>query len=712
MGTGVGMAGQALGADKEPAPGWLSAHHHHFADQGPEQFDAIDLVPAVGGGGSSHRSDSLRREYADWHSRGWEREQVVAADVGRTHPGDHDRSRRLVHPPHVSWWDYDWSGYGPHVGKPHLRHAEAKLESDLTERRAVRPPPQPVRERVALNARHGQTLTGGHQAPQERSTWLPDWGVEAAFGAQLVVGDWLDRAEDALEGVAAYTARIVDDTSAAAEATGEFVVWGWGAAEDGVQAAWAELTGPGAWVDKADRFFAGFADTVTFGGTTYLRAKFYGDVATRNHSGALFAVGQVTGVALTVAAGFGAGAALPACAGRGAVLAQRATQAYTVLGDAVGVAQSGYAYATTGEVGVGDLLALAPAVGWLGAAANRSGAGRLMARHLDGTPSVCFARDTQVATADGGGVPIGEVLPGTEVLSFDFATGQWLPSLVLERHDSVYRGPVSTIETAPLGEGPPGEPATVQTTAYHPFWVLQGTDLAERPACRKLLPGEDEGRSLQGRWVNSHDLRAGDVVLGADGSPCRVVGTAGRWEEALPVSNLTVADRPNYAVGGHRVLVHNTAGCNLTVAERFGVPDTGPDAFRQWFDSQSVDDIASLYRDRNARDLIESRLRHGGGDHEWLMVSRAAQVKAWGASYDDIVGLVTPTRSTLFRDPVTGNIRRHGTNSISSRAHQQLGDLIDSSNDFEQYRRKLNNWAEYSGWLPNGRADLPDGLRL
>ncbi len=150
----------------------------------------------------------------------------------------------------------------------------------------------------------------------------------------------------------------------------------------------------------------------------------------------------------------------------------------------------------------------------------------------------------------------------------------------------------------------------------------------------------------------------------------------------------------------------------LTPAERLGIPDTGPKDFRKWFDSQSVDDIARLYKNTEARDLIKSRLRHGGGDHEWLMVSRAAQVKAWGSNYDDIVRLVTPTKSTYFRDPVTGVVRRHGTNSISSRAHKQIGDLIDSSNSFEQFRRKLNNWAEYSGWLPNGRADLPPGLRL
>ncbi|MGF1865978.1 hypothetical protein L4D15_12005 [Enterovibrio norvegicus] len=74
--------------------------------------------------------------------------------------------------------------------------------------------------------------------------------------------------------------------------------------------------------------------------------------------------------------------------------------------------------------------------------------------------------------------------------------------------------------------------------------------------------------------------------------------------------------------------------------------------------------------------------------------------------------MVTPTKTTLFRDPSTGVIKKHGTNSISSKAHKELGELIDSSNSFDQFKVKINNWAEYSGWLPNGRRDLPDALRM
>lgn len=190
----------------------------------------------------------------------------------------------------------------------------------------------------------------------------------------------------------------------------------------------------------------------------------------------------------------------------------------------------------------------------------------------------------------------------------------------------------------------------------------------------------------------------------------------------VPVFNIEVHGQHVYHVSTAGVLVHNSCYQtpiptghpvrSLTAAERLGIPDTGADAFRKWFDSQSVDDIARLYQDADSRDLIKSRLRAGGGKHEWLMVSRAAQVKAWGGSYDDIVGLVTPTNSTFFRDPVTGVVKKHGNNSVSSRAHIELGHLIDSSNSLDQFKRKLNNWAEYSGWLPGGRGDLPEGLRL
>ena len=108
------------------------------------------------------------------------------------------------------------------------------------------------------------------------------------------------------------------------------------------------------WLDTTDQFFAGFGDAITFGGTTWIRTHVYGDVATQNHQGTAFHVGQGAGMATGMALGVGAGgsaakagqaafrasratgaarAAAAARAGR-AANAVRAAQAYTVAGDA------------------------------------------------------------------------------------------------------------------------------------------------------------------------------------------------------------------------------------------------------------------------------------------------------------------------------------------------------------------------------------------
>jgi len=123
---------------------------------------------------------------------------------------------------------------------------------------------------------------------------------------------------------------------------------------------------------------------------------------------------------------------------------------------------------------------------------------------------------------------------------------------VLERHDSLYNGPLVAITT---------DGGTIQTTLYHPFWVLRGSDLHERPTPRELADHEDQGLSLQGRWVNSHELRAGDMLIGRDGSPQIVLHIAQQYEELYPVSNLTIEENHTFAVGPDAILVHNTAGC-------------------------------------------------------------------------------------------------------------------------------------------------------
>jgi len=61
------------------------------------------------------------------------------------------------------------------------------------------------------------------------------------------------------------------------------------------------------WVDQVDGFFAGWADTMTFGVSTWIRGRIYRDIATRNHQGAMFHVGQGVGMAHSIAIGGAAG---------------------------------------------------------------------------------------------------------------------------------------------------------------------------------------------------------------------------------------------------------------------------------------------------------------------------------------------------------------------------------------------------------------------
>lgn len=141
---------------------------------------------------------------------------------------------------------------------------------------------------------------------------------------------------------------------------------------------------------------------------------------------------------------------------------------------------------------------------------------------------------------------------GCETGSYHFESGTWVPRSVQERHDNLYNGPLVTITT----DGGP-----IRTTLYHPFWVVEGYDLEERPAPRELSEHEDEGQSLEGRWVNSHDLQAGDLLIGTDGRLQRVLKIAQEYQELFPVSNLTIDEDHTFAVGPDAILVHNTSAC-------------------------------------------------------------------------------------------------------------------------------------------------------
>ncbi len=158
----------------------------------------------------------------------------------------------------------------------------------------------------------------------------------------------------------------------------------------------------------------------------------------------------------------------------------------------------------------------------------------------------CFPDNTPVWT-EFGLRPICEVNPGDNVWSYDFENGEWQLSAVSKRDDSDYDAELITLDVG-LGE--------VTTTANHPFWVIAGEDLHGRPVPQGLAPDEDQGGALEGRWVDSHRIRVGDVVF-LHGRGASTVNRVFTRHEKAKVCNLTVPGLHTFTVGEAKILVHN-----------------------------------------------------------------------------------------------------------------------------------------------------------
>ncbi|EIT83760.1 hypothetical protein A374_18761 [Fictibacillus macauensis ZFHKF-1] len=91
--------------------------------------------------------------------------------------------------------------------------------------------------------------------------------------------------------------------------------------------------------------------------------------------------------------------------------------------------------------------------------------------------------------------------------------------------------------------------------------------------------------------------------------------------------------------------------------------------------------------------------------HGLFLVSRAPQFKFWDISAEKIKDLRTAISDVKFVNPkgIHGGLG-------STKAHNELLAIIDTSNDYNTFIRRLNNWAYYR--LEGGISSLPEGLRL
>jgi serpin B len=165
----------------------------------------------------------------------------------------------------------------------------------------------------------------------------------------------------------------------------------------------------------------------------------------------------------------------------------------------------------------------------------------------------CFPAGTPVPTPNGP-VPIEEIEAGTAVYAFDLATGNWVTARVAERRPWPFSGEMFTIRAG--GEA-------IEATWNHPFLVVRGADLESRRVPMDLSAGEAVSTN-HGRWVETRDIRQGDVLLvtnGADrnGATAAVESTSSRNTRG-EVYFLEIEGFHNHAVGPLGILVHNGAG--------------------------------------------------------------------------------------------------------------------------------------------------------
>jgi hypothetical protein len=225
----------------------------------------------------------------------------------------------------------------------------------------------------------------------------------------------------------------------------------------------------------------------------------------------------------------------------------------------------------------------------------------------------CFPAGTLVAT-EAGPRAIEAVRKDDQVWAYDLVASCWCLCRVLQTFNSHHDGSRAFVTVA-------GE--TIEATYRHPFWVVRGEALAERPRLEHL-PKETTGATTEGRWVDAGDLRVGDELLLRDG---RVA-----WVESLrlaafagEVYNFYVEGLNCYAVGRKGVLVHNFNGAPEGAAgrgwrgssniekeallEEISISERTEESLTAWENTETGDafrdELATrIYRNKNVAEVV------------------------------------------------------------------------------------------------------------
>ena len=134
------------------------------------------------------------------------------------------------------------------------------------------------------------------------------------------------------------------------------------------------------------------------------------------------------------------------------------------------------------------------------------------------------------------------------------------------------------------------------------------------------------------------------------------------------------------------------------------VPSVKNGEFERWFNLLSKEEFDRMWSNPELKEKIKDRLRAPGGLHEWHLVSRADIFKRWGVTAEEIKEMRTAVEDVRFVNPPG----IHGGRG-STKAHNELLEIIDSSNTYSEFKARLQEWAAKR--LDRGIEALPPGLR-
>ncbi|MCE9547319.1 MAG: hypothetical protein K8T25_17745, partial [Planctomycetia bacterium] len=269
----------------------------------------------------------------------------------------------------------------------------------------------------------------------------------------------------------------------------------------------------------------------------------------------------------------------------------------------------------------------------------------------------CFFGGTLI-DVEGVRKPIEEVYKDGRVGSFDLVSGQWRLCRVVETYENEYVGEQVNITVA-------GE--TIASTVHHPYWVISGKDLLDRPRPEHIASAEVPNSAVSGRWIDAGDLQVGDVLL-SQRADYVSVDAIERRQVAEKVYNFQVEELHNYTVGNHGILVHNNAPCSRVATKAAALQDMAAEssAARSSLLDRYLSESGGRWGGTRTR-ALNNQLAIEFLDQEFTIAGGAGR-----AAEEYIAGAGPGTRGATFVDITATN----GTRTIRVQTINTLADGV------------------------------------